>query len=347
MDTDVIPIRKRYASPHIMGTYPRRCRHLIRRMMPRFPVAGACPVNAQAPAQTHAPHTVLVLGGGAMRGMAHIGVIRALTEARIAIDAIVGTSIGALIGARWAAGASIEELEDDALNVTEPAVLKRNLKAYVLGGVAQAALYDGEHYRDLIQRLIAPATFATLIRPLRVNALSLRNGDERWFGSGADCTLGLVDAVYASGALPLVFPPLVLADGDIVVDGGLKTMVGLLEAIRWGARRIIAIDVSEVIDADDVAWERQGLVGIHGRVVQILAEPQRATIQAARGRVPTLHIRPPVNQWPSFTFTATRELIDAGYEAVRDALASPESAKFHAAAPIGPAIARHGVETIR
>lgn len=280
-----------------------------------------------------------------MRGMAHIGVIRALMEARIEIDAIVGTSIGALVGARWAAGASIEQLEHDALTVTEAAVLKRNLKAFVLGGVAQAALYDGEHYRHLIQRIIGQATFASIGRPLRVNALSLRNGVERWFGSGAENTIRLVDAVYASGALPLVFPPMILPDGDIVVDGGLKTMVGLFEAIHWGARRIIAIDVSEIINSDDVAWERQGLVGIHGRVVQILAEPQRATIQAARGRVPTLHIRPDVGHWPSFTFNATQELINAGYNAVVRALESPESARFHAAAPIGPAIAGRRAES--
>lgn len=278
-----------------------------------------------------------------MRGMAHIGVIRALVEARIGIDAIVGTSIGALVGARWAAGASIAELEADALDVTEQAVLRRNLKAYMIGGVAQTSLYDGEHYRDLIQRIIAPATFASLVRPIRVNALSLRTGDERWFGFGADTTLSLVDAVYASGALPLIFPPLMLSDGDIVIDGGLKTMVGLLEAIKWGARRIIAIDVSEIISAGDVVWERQGLVGVHGRVVQILAEPQRALIQAARARVPTLHIRPPVDRWPSFTFTATPELIAAGYVAVRDALVAPESALFHAAAPLGPAIVKRSV----
>ena len=308
--------------------------------MLRFPIAGLCPANAQASSQIHAPHTVLVLGGGAMRGMAHIGVIRALVDARIQIDAIVGTSIGALVGARWATGASVAELEADARDVTEQAVLKRNLKAYMIGGVAQPSIYDGEHYRDLIQRIIAPATFASLVRPLRVNALSLRNGDERWFGSGVDTTLTLVDAVYASGAIPLIFPPLMLPDGDIVVDGGLKTMVGLLEAIRWGARRIIAIDVSEIITADDIAWQRQGLVGIHGRVVQILAEPQRAFIQAARERVPTLHIRPPVNEWPSFTFSATPELIEEGYLAVRDALSAPSSASFHSAAPVGPAIVK-------
>jgi len=118
--------------------------------MPRFPVAGSCPPNARPEATLHAPHTVLVLGGGAMRGMAHIGVIRALVEARIEIDAIVGTSIGALIGARWAMGISIDELEIDALGVTEQAVLKRNIKAYMIAGLAQTSIYDGEHYRDLI-----------------------------------------------------------------------------------------------------------------------------------------------------------------------------------------------------
>jgi NTE family protein len=306
--------------------------------MPRFPIAGPFPENARPEGPLHAPHTVLVLGGGAMRGMAHIGVIRALLEARIEIDAIVGTSIGALIGARWAMGASIDELEADALGVTEQAVLKRNIKAYMIAGVAQTSIYDGEHYRDLIQRIIAPATFASLIRPLRVNAMSLRNGGERWFGHGAESTLSLVDAVYASGALPLVFPPLSLADGDLLVDGGLKTMVGLVEAIRWGARRVVAIDMSEIIDTEDTTWERQGMVGIHSRVVQILAEPQRAAIQAEREHVPTLHVRPPVYSWPSFTFSATRELIDAGYDAVKDALESATAARFHAAGPVGPAI---------
>ena len=308
--------------------------------MPRFPLAGPTQEGFRHP--NRAPHTVLVLGGGAMHGMAHIGVLRALVESRIEVDAIVGTSIGALVGARWAMGASVAELEADAMGVTEAAVLKRNLKAYMIGGVAQMSVYDGEHYRDLIQRIVAPARFSSLMKPLRVNALSLRNGDERWFGHGVEHCLSLVDAIYASGALPLIFPPLAMPDGDLLVDGGLKTMVGLVEAIRWGARRVIAIDVSETIDTADIAWERQGLVGLHGRVVQILAEPQRNAIQGERDHVPTLHIRPSVNQWPSFTFTATRELMRVGYESVVESLTSPIAAAFHAAARRGPAVVRRG-----
>ena len=304
--------------------------------MPRFPLAGPTPERFEP--HLRPPHTILVLGGGAMHGMAHIGAIRALAEARVEIDAIVGTSIGALIGARLATGVSLAELEADALGVTQAAVLKRNLKAYMIGGVSQLSMYDGEHYRDLIQRFVAPATFSSLRKPLRVNALSLRNGDERWFGHGAEHILSLVDAIYASGALPLIFPPLLMPDGDLLVDGGLKTMVGLVEAIRWGARRIIAIDVSEKVNADDIAWERQGLVGIHGRVVQLIAEPQREATEAARDSVPTLHVRPPVNEWDSFTFNATRELMLAGYESVAAALASPQAARFHAAGPLGPSI---------
>ena len=275
-----------------------------------------------------------------MHGMAHIGVIRALVESRIDVDAIVGTSIGALVGARWAMGATVAELEADAMGVTQAAVLKRNIKAYMIGGVAQMSLYDGEHYRDLIQRIVAPAKFSSLRKPLRVNALSLRNGAERWFGHGAEQCLSLVDAIYASGALPMVFPPLSLPGGDLIVDGGLKTMVGLVEAIRWGARRVIAIDVSEKIETADISWERQGLVGLHNRVVQILAEPQRNAIQGERDRVPTLHIRPPVDQWPSFTFTATRELMTVGHQSVLDALTSPGAAAFHSAARRGPSTGR-------
>lgn len=279
-----------------------------------------------------APHTVLVLGGGGMKGMSHVGVIRALDQAGIRVNAVVGTSVGALIGARYAMGFPIDDLEAEALAVTEGAVLRRNVRAFLLGGVAQVGLYDGEHYRALARRLLEGASFASLAIPLRVNALSLRDGREHWFGWGAERTLTLVDAVYASGALPLVFPPLATPDGDLLVDGGLRTMVGVAEAVRWGAARVVAADVSDLLVTAANDWERMGLVGVHTRVVQVLAEPQRDAIVAACA-VPTLHVRPDIGDISSFTFTATPELIDAGQAATRAALESPEGADFVAAEP--------------
>lgn len=301
----------------------------------------AAPVLAadRPPAGTR-PHTVLVLGGGGMRGMAHVGVIRVLAEAGIRIDAVVGTSIGALVGARFATGAVPGELEAEALAATERSVLRRNVRALLPGGITQAGIYDGEHYRGLVRRVLGDASFASLGIPLRVNAVSLATGRERWFGWGADTSLTLVDAVYASGALPLVFPPLALDDGDVLVDGGLLTMVGVAEAVRWGAARIIAADVSELLAATAEGWQRLGLAGIHGRVVQVLAEPQRDAIPAA-ATVPTLHIRPAADDISSFTFTATARLIAAGAEATRAVLTSPAAAAFHAAGPRpGPRIRR-------
>ncbi len=301
------------------------------------------------PIDSAPPHTVLVLGGGGMKGMAHVGVIRALDDAGIRVDAVVGTSIGALIGARFATGDPIDELEAEALAVTERQVLKRNVRAFLLGGVAQSGLYDGEHYRALIRRVVEPATFETLEIPLRMNALSLVDGTEHWFGWGADLTLDLADAIYASGALPLVFPPLETTDGDILVDGGLKTMVGVSQAIEWGAKRVIAVDVSELLETDPVEWKRIGMAGVHSRVVQVLAEPQRAAIHEAGKRVPTIHIRPSIDRWSSFTFSATPELIAAGAAATRAALASPDAAAFNdAAPPAAPRIRRrHGDATLR
>jgi NTE family protein len=285
-----------------------------------------------APSVWPSPHTVLALGGGAMKGMAHIGVIRALADAGVRVDAVIGTSIGALIGARLAMGAHIDALEEEALAVVERDVLRRNMRALLPGGVGQPSLYDGEHYRALIRRLVGSATFASLVLPLRVNAVSLDTGRERWFGWGADTSLSLVDAVYASGALPMVFPPLSAPDGDILVDGGLRTMVGLEEAIRWGAARVISVDVSELLTPDDGDWRHMGMPGLHTRIVQVLAEPQREAILALRAAVPSLYIRPAIQHVSSFTFTATRELIEAGEVATREALASPLAAAFHAAA---------------
>jgi NTE family protein len=295
--------------------------------MAETPLAAELP-----PADMPAPHTVLVLGGGGMKGMAHVGVIRALDAAGIRVDAVVGTSVGALIGARFAMGSPVDELEIEALSVTESAVLRRNMRALLLGGIAQVGLYDGEHYRALGRRLLEGVSFATLEIPLRMNALSLRDGRERWFGWGAEGSLTLVDAIYASGALPLIFPPMATPDGDLLVDGGLRTMVGVAEAVRWGASRIIAADVSDLLERDDHAWEGIGLAGIHMRVVQVLAEPQREAILSAR-TVPTLHVRPDIHDISSFTFTATAELIDAGEAATRAALASAEGAEFAAAGP--------------
>lgn len=299
---------------------------------PYLPVAQSCPWEERAPAIVLRPHTVLVLGGGGMKGMAHVGVIRALEASHIRVDAIVGTSIGALVGARLAIGGISDELEIEALAVTERAVLKRNVRAFLLGGIAQAGLYDGEHYRTLVSRVLDGYSFASLGIPVRMNALSLCDGRERWFGAGADRSLTLVDAVYASGALPLIFPPLETTDGDVLVDGGLRTMVGVDEAIRWGANRVIAVDVSDIIDPDERDWRRMGLAGIHARVVQVMAEPQRAATMAIRP-VPVLHVRPAIGSISSFTFSATPELIDAGESAARRALASPAAAAFHASGP--------------
>lgn len=297
-----------------------------------FPIAEPPLAAELPPTDMPAPHTVLVLGGGGMKGMSHVGVIRALDAAGIRVDAVVGTSVGALIGARFATGSPADELEIEALSVTESAVLRRNVRAFLLGGIAQVGLYDGEHYRALARRLLEGVSFATLDIPLRMNALSLRDGRERWFGWGAETSLTLVDAIYASGALPLIFPPMATPDGDLLVDGGLRTMVGVAEAVRWGASRIIAADVSDLLERDDAAWQGIGLAGIHMRVVQVLAEPQREAILSAR-TVPTLHVRPDIHDISSFTFTATAELIDAGEAATRAALDSPEGAAFAAAGP--------------
>jgi NTE family protein len=281
-----------------------------------------------------APHTVLVLGGGALRGLAHVGVFRALEEANIRVDAIVGTSIGALVGALIARGLPARTIEQHARAVRRADVLRMNRRTAWLGGVAQPCLFHGDHYRAFIRRTLGRVErFRDLSIPLRVNALSLVTGTEYWLGSGADERVSIVDAIYASSAMPIYFPPL-LRGADMLVDAGMLTCVGLGEAIRWGATRIIACDVSGTFPAPEPGWLDQGLVGIHERTVQVMANRQRQDLPRLCEVRPTLLVQPAVAFQP-FDFDVTPELLDAGYTATTQALGGAAASAFHAAAPVG------------
>lgn len=187
------------------------------------------------------PRTILVLGGGGLKGLAHIGVWRALAERGIRPDAVIGTSIGALIGALASAGMDADEMAERALALREEDILNINRRIAWIRGIRQTALYQGDHFRDYIRTVLPVERFEQLTRPLRLNAVSLNSGDEVWFGSGARTDIPLADAVYASCALPVYYPPLPVGD-DYLVDGGLMRGMGVPEARRWGAERIIAVE---------------------------------------------------------------------------------------------------------
>jgi len=155
----------------------------------------------------------LALGGGAARGWAHIGVLRALDEAGIQIDMIAGTSIGALVGGCYLAG-KLDELEDFARSLTKRRIF--GLLDVHFGG---SGLLGGMKLTARMQEHLDGLRIEDLPKPFVSVAAEIRTGHEIWLSSGS-----LINAMRASYALPGVFEP-ITCNRRVLIDGALVNPV--------------------------------------------------------------------------------------------------------------------------
>ena len=187
--------------------------------------------------------TVLVLGGGAMRGMAHIGVLRALDDLGVKIDAIVGTSIGSLIGALYASSMSPEEMGEVLPSLAKEDYFRLNFAKFLSRGIRAPSMYSGQTFRKSLERLIPPRQFDELSLPFFCNSVCLETGGPVFFGTRGFRDVPLIEAIYGSCALPGVFEPLAWK-GRHFMDGGITDALPLRFAKLLKPRRIIAIDLT-------------------------------------------------------------------------------------------------------
>jgi len=178
----------------------------------------------------------LALGGGAARGFAHIGVIKALEAQGIVPDIVVGTSAGSVVGALYAAGMSGFELQKLALGMQEDMVSDWTLP--------DRGVLKGEALQDFINQKLNNLSIQRLPRPLGVVATDLQSGEMVLFRQG---NTGM--AVRASSAVPGVFQPVEIS-GREYVDGGLTSPVPAQSARAMGADFVIAVDISNVTRRD-------------------------------------------------------------------------------------------------
>jgi len=176
----------------------------------------------------------LALGSGSARGWAHIGIIRALAAAGIRPDVVSGCSIGALVGAAWASG-RLEALAR-AITALRPLELVRFFEIDLSG----RGFVDGPRLRAFLEGAIGDpaARIERLERPFAAVATDLESGNEIWLQEGP-----LLDAAWASFALPGLFPP-VRRDGRWLVDGGLVNPVPVSLCRALGAERVIAVNLN-------------------------------------------------------------------------------------------------------
>jgi NTE family protein len=263
---------------------------------------------------------VLGLGGGGVKGTAHAGAWRALREAGVEVAEVVGTSIGALVGASIAGGSAPDELMEQARALTKRDIVDVNRWTLLPMGIRQPAIFQGEALRSYIARVLPARRWDDLEIPLTVNAVDLESGNTVWFGSGGRTDVPLVDAVYASAALPVFYPPLAV-EGMHLVDGGVMDTVPITRAADRRADRIIAVHASagRVKDARDTV--DKGMVAIQHRVMDIMAYARREVVEDAWLGPPVIHVRPDVTGYSTFDFDAVEYFLEEGYRATLAALA--------------------------
>lgn len=174
----------------------------------------------------------LALGSGAARGWAHLGVLRALEEAGVRVDVVAGTSMGAFVGAVFAAG-QLERLEEVALEMrwhTVVGLLDVRLRT--------SGLVDGARVEAFVREHVRSIRFGDLNLPFAAVATDLRAAEKVVLDSG-----DLIQAVRASISLPGIFTP-VEHEGRFLVDGGLVDPVPVSVARALGADRVIAVDLN-------------------------------------------------------------------------------------------------------
>lgn len=183
------------------------------------------------------PHTRigLALGSGSARGLAHVGVIRALGEAGIAVDCIAGTSMGALIGAVHAAG------KLDALANFFRDFDWKKTAAFFDVVLPRSGLLDGAKIGELVRDHVPAETIESLSMAFAAVASDLASGEEVVIRDG-----DIIEAVRASISVPGIFTP-VRRNGRILVDGGLVNPVPVTAARALGAEIVIAVDLNHGI----------------------------------------------------------------------------------------------------
>ncbi|MCX2541909.1 patatin-like phospholipase family protein [Pseudomonas sp. COW5] len=280
------------------------------------------------------PKVGLVLSGGAARGLAHIGVLKALEEQGIKIDAIAGTSMGAVVGGLYASGYKIDELEKLALSINWQEALsdappredvpfrrkqddrdflvKQKLSFRDDGSLGlPLGVIQGQNLALLLESLLAHTSdtrdFDKLPIPFRAVATDIANGEKVVFRKGH-----LPQVIRASMSIPAVFAPVEL-DGRLLVDGGMTDNIPLDVAREMG------VDVAIVVDIGTPLRNRKQLT----TVVDVLN--QSITLMTRRNseeQLAALHpddvlIQPPLASFGATDFGRAEEMIDAGYRAAK------------------------------
>jgi NTE family protein len=278
----------------------------------------------------------LVLSGGGARGLAHAGVIRALEEMRIPIDAVAGTSMGALVGGLYATGLSSADLHqvvttmdwelafEDAVDRGDlpprrkaddydfPSDLTFSLKEGELS--IPLGLIQGQQVRQIIKELMQDVShlrdFDQLPIPFRAVATDIETGEAYVFSSG-----DVVTAMRASMSLPGLLAP-VSHDGKLLVDGGVANNIPVDVARTMGVDRVIVVDIGTPLLKQD---EISSILSVADQMVGFLTR-RNSELQLQTLNDSDVLITPELEGMGMLDFDQHAEIYQRGYAAGNEAV---------------------------
>jgi NTE family protein len=265
--------------------------------LPKAP-PEAVPVLKTAPKRP--PKIGLVLGGGAARGFAHIGVIQVLEEAGIRPSLVVGTSAGSVVAAFYASGRTGAQLQQLAESMEEATFTDWTLPIFSRG------MLRGDALARYISTQVDGRLIESMPLPLGIVATDLNSGQGVLFQRGDTAT-----AVRASSAVPALFQPVKIA-GREYVDGGLVSPVPVRYARQMGAELIIAVDISSAPEANAASDTLEILL----QTFSIMGK----SINSFELHDADVVVRPSLTGVSSSDFSARRRAIEAGRVAMRASL---------------------------
>jgi NTE family protein len=258
-----------------------------------------------AAAGPRTPIIGLALGGGFARGMAHIGVLKVLEEEGIPVRLIAGTSVGALIGASYCSGVSVQELEKLARSV--------RFTTFARWTVSRYGFASNDRMVSFLTRTLKVKTFEELLIPLGVTATDFNTGEGVVFHSGS-----IIDPVRASCAYPGMFLPVNIR-GRWLVDGMLSHPVPTGPLREMGAERVLAVHLRGQWSKDGAPRHLFDVIG------QSFAIAQDKMSHLWRGAADVV-VEPDVAGFAYDDFKRAGELVRTGEVAMRKVL--PEVRKW-------------------
>lgn len=249
----------------------------------------------------------LALGGGAARGFAHIGVIKALEEFEIPIDLISGTSIGSFIGAIYSAG-NLKEFEKEIRSKNS---FMRDVLLKLDPTFPKLSLMNGNEVIKIFKSLSSARTFEDLSIPLTTVTTGIEKNEK------IECSDGdLINAIRASIAIPGVLSP-VYINQRLCVDGGLVDPVPVESLYNMGADITIAVNLYGLYSSKH-SQENYNIIDIVDRSAKIILN--NIAQLSFKIHSPDILIEPPIDEFKGWDFHKSSDLIEIGYQETKRVL---------------------------